>query len=859
MRSLCLFSFALLLTALPSARAQEKLTARIQIDLGAQATPVSPNQFGIFLEEINHALDGGLYGELIQNRSFEEGVPPPGMTMVKKPDGTLKMELSSLPDGVPADKRDIPWPWNGNAGWDPQRALIGWSLAQNSGRGTMRLTEANPMNRASSRSLELTASAPGVALSNSGYWGIAAKSGDPYALRYFVRPGTFQGTIRAELVSAAGQVISSSVSTSVRPGTTWREIKGSLKASGSDPGASLRLCFVGTGTLQLDWVSLFPPTYKNQPNGLRPDLAEYLAGLQPSFVRFPGGCYVQGFSWAMAPDWRTTIALPTERPGMWGYWQYRSTDGVGYHEYLQLCETLKADALYVTFAGMTVHPENNWPLEKLDPVIQQTLDAIEYAIGPATSKWGALRARRGHPKPFPLKYVEIGNEHPPAIYGDYYVKFREAIKKKYPQITVIMSMFWSGLNQPAIDRAGDANIDMIDEHAYRGSGWARSRFDYFDRYRRKGWGVYMGEYAHNERADFSSALDDSLFLMMMERNGDLVKMASYAPLLANVNKRDWGVNLIEFDSSRSFAHASYYVQKLFRENHPSVSLKTTVATSHAPDPKQPLMAGKIGLGAWDTETEFKDLKVYDGAGKLVREDDFSNLAAWEAPKSGTWEAKDGVLRQTDRRSSPAMILLKSPLSTGKITVKARKTDGREGFLLFFNASSLDRFLFANCGANGNEFSAIQERGAPDDCAFRGGRGTPGPIEKGRWYDVTLEIREGTAELTLDGKKISDARMERLPSVFATAGLSASGDTAIVKATNYSRQPQEAQITLSGAAQVGGKGRHFIFQADSLADDNSLENPRKLTPKERPLTVTGSSFSVTIPPYSVNVLRIPLKR
>jgi alpha-L-arabinofuranosidase len=848
-------ALALLGTQAPT---DTKPTARIQIDLSAPSKPVSPNLYGIFLEEINHAFDGGLYGELVQNRSFEEGVPPPGMTLIPKPDGTFKMELASLPAGVPKEKWEMPWPWNGNSVWDPKRALIGWSLHSQGSDGTMRLTEANPMNAASSRSLELTLPKPGSALHNSGYWGIAAKASSAYALRYFVRPGTFRGTIRTELVSESGQVLSSAVSVSVTPGTNWREVTGSLKASATDPKAQLRLRFEGTGTLQLDWVSLFPPTWNGQANGLRPDLAQYLAGLQPSFIRFPGGCYVEGLSWEMAPDWRKTLGQPTERPGMWGYWQYRSTDGFGFHEYLQFCETLKADALYVAFAGMTVHPENNWPLEKIDPVVQQTLDAIEYAIGPTTSKWGALRAKRGHPKPFPLKYVEIGNEHPPALYGDYYAVFRKAIKAKYPQIQVVMSMFWSGLNQPAINRVGDTNIDLVDEHAYRGSGWARSSFDYFDRYPRKGWGIYMGEYAHNQRADFSAALDDSLFLMMMERNGDLVKMASYAPLLANVNKRDWGVNLIEFDSSRSFAHASYYVQKLFRENHPDRSVKTVVTTTPSPDPKAPLMAGKVGLGAWNTATEFKELRVYDGAGKLVHSDDFADLAAFEAPQSGSWSVKNGVLQQTDQRTSPAMLLLKRPLTTGKITVKARRVDGREGFLLFFNAESQERFLFGNYGANGNEFSAIQERGTPDDCAFRGGRSTPGAIEKGRWYELSLVFTESRAELFLDGKKVSDARMERLPSFFATAGLRQKDGTVIVKATNYSAQPQEAEFVIEGAIVGGGSGRHFIYQASALSDDNSLENPTKLVPHETVFPIVGNRIKLTLPAYSVSVVRVPAK-
>ena len=230
----------------------------------------------------------------------------------------------------------------------------------------------------------------------------------------------------------------------------------------------------------------------------------------------------------------------------------------------------------------------------------------------------------GHPQPFPLKYVEIGNEHPPALYGDYYKKFRDAIKAKYPQIVVIMSMYWSGLNPGAIARAGDDHIDVVDEHSYRPSGWIRNNFDYFDNYPRKPWKVYVGEYAHHHGSgDWSAAMDDSVYLMMLERNGDLVTMASYAPLFANLNQRDWGVNLIEYDSSRSFAHASYYVQQVFNATRPDVNLASTVDVLPKPDPNQPLLAGRFGLGAWHTQNEFKEFRIYDEQNKLIVSDDFT--------------------------------------------------------------------------------------------------------------------------------------------------------------------------------------------------------------------------------------------
>jgi len=844
--------------------AEAAVTAAIRVDLTQDKAPVSPDLYGIFLEEISHAFDGGIYAELIQNRSFEEGVLPPGMKLVRKKDGGLKMELESLPPGVPKGKWPMPWPWMMNCGWDPGRALIGWSLRLGGGaKGRMKLTEANPMNRASSRSLEMTVSSGSggsgeVALVNSGYWGIDVRAGRPYAATFFLRTGTFGGDVSAVLEGKDGKVLARHDFGAVKPGEEWQKHSAVLKATGREPAGRFALVFRGQGKLQVDWVSLFPPTYKGRPNGLRPDLAKYLEELKPAFVRYPGGCYVEGLSFESAPDWRKMVCPPEQRPGMWGYWQYRSTDGFGYREFLQFCEDIGADAMYVAFAGMTVHPENNWPLDKIQPIVQQTLDAIEYAIGPVDSRWGGVRAKMGHPKPFPLKYIEIGNEHPPALYGDYYRTFRQAIKARYPQITVIMSMYWSGLNRGAIERAGHENIDIVDEHAYRPSGWARTHFDYFDKYKRTPWKVYLGEYAHHHgNGDFGAAMDDSVFLMMMERNGDLVKMASYAPLFCNVHKRNWGVNLIEFDAARSFAHASYYVQKVFNANRPDVNLATAVDVQPKPDPDAPLMAGRFGLGSWNTAVEFKDLRMFDPNGKLVYRDEFAGLEGWDTPARGRWQVRNGTLCQTDKGAGPTMILLKSPrLEWGKVTVKARRVGGREGFLMFFNAFGLDRFLFCNYGAAGNQFSAIQDRGQPEGAAFRGGMSTRGGIEMNRWYEIGLVLTRDKAEMFLDGKKVSDARAEYLPAFFATAGYDRTNKAVILKATNYHTGRVRADIELTGAGEVGQTGRHIVIRADKPTDENTLDQPDRIVPHETPLSGCAARFSVTLPRYSVNVLRIP---
>ena len=296
---------------------------------------------------------------------------------------------------------------------------------------------------------------------------------------------------------------------------------------------------------------------------------------------------------------------------------------------------------------------------------------------------------------------------------------------------------------------------------------------------------------------------------------------------------------------------------MFNENRPDVNLATTVEVQPEPDLSRPRMAGKLGLGAWNTQTEFKELRVFDDQGQLVYRDDFTSLENWQTPGIGQWQLEQGVLRQTDEGPSPAMLLLTTPeLTTGRIELKARRIAGTEGFLVFFNASSIDRFLFCNYGAAGNTFSAIQERGTPDGYAFMGGQSTPGKIENERWYDVQLTVAPDHAEMFLDGEKISTARVVRLPSFFATAGYDRQAKAVVLKATNYDKLPIQAVLTLDGATAVGGVGQHIVIRADGPEDENSLENPRRITPQELLLTDCAQEFSVTLPPYSVNVLRIP---
>jgi alpha-L-arabinofuranosidase len=252
--------------------------------------------------------------------------------------------------------------------------------------------------------------------------------------------------------------------------------------------------------------------------------------------------------------------------------------------------------------------------------------------------------------------------------------------------------------------------------------------------------------------------------------------------------------------------------------------------------------------------------VYDEKGNPVFSDGFKTLEHWETPGVGTWKVQDGVLAQTRKDLGPAQLLLKAPeLRTGRVTVKARRVDGSEGFLMFFNARGIDRFLFCNYGAAGNAFSAIQDRGQPAGCAFKGGKSTPGGIEKDRWYEVSLVLTRDKAEMLLDGRKVSDAKAEYLPGFFAVAGYSRKESAVVLKATNYLATPVRTEVRLEGAATVGAAGRHLVIRGKGPEDENTLDNPRRIVPQELPLPGVAASFTVELPPLSVNVLRIPATR
>ncbi len=488
----------------------EPASITIRTDQPGAAVPAS--LYGIFFEEINHAGDGGLYAELIQNRSFDETLPIEGCTV----EGD-KCVASALPHYRTGEVKRWSYPWTFAT------PVPAWSLEKPAGADAAMSVETDrPLNANNPTYLRLAAkSIDDVRLLNEGYWGISVRSGERYNLSFFARAER-PLKVRVGLLDDQDQSLAAQEVTLEATGL-WQNFAAQFVPSATCPQARFFLQPLTPGTLDLDFVSLFPQaTYKNRPNGCRADLAQLLADLKPAFVRFPGGCVVEGCTMDNRWQWKKTIGPVHERPGHWSLWGYRNTDGLGYHEFLQLCEDLGAGGMLVINCGLSCEGRNGdfWPDDKIPELIQDALDACEYALGPIDSKWGAVRARAGHPEPLPLQYVEIGNENHGPKYEALYPRFAAALKKAYPQLTLIADVHLDG-------------SEMHDQHFYVAPPFFLQNYGRYDQApRRDDSGrpmprVYVGEFAVNREVgsgNLTAALSEAVFMMGMERNADLVAM-----------------------------------------------------------------------------------------------------------------------------------------------------------------------------------------------------------------------------------------------------------------------------------------------------------------------------------------------
>jgi alpha-N-arabinofuranosidase len=514
-----LFAAALLLTS--AAIAQEGAT--LTIDLGQAKAKVSPQLYGLMTEEINYSYDGGLYAELVRNRTFQ-------------------------------DRGKVPPSW----------FLYEWGNAD----ATMTVDPATGPSAALPLSLQLTvksASAHDPAgISNLGYWGYPVKPQTTYRGSFYAKAS--DPSIGPVTVSLVEDETGKAISTTVPAITTaWQQHEFTLHSGIAAKSSQyhLVLSVAKPGTVWFTLVSLFPPTYHDRNNGNRIDLMDKLAAMKPAFLRFPGGNYLEGDHISERYEWKKTIGPLVDRPTHPSPWHYRSSDGMGLLEFLAWCEDLKMQPLLAVYAGYSMMQEFVKPGPALEPYVQDALDEIEYVTGDAGTKWGAERAKDGHPAPFKLSYVEIGNEDwfdKSGTYGDRYAQFYKAIKAKYPDLQLIATMPVTTIKP-----------DVVDDHFYRRAQEFYDDVHHYDHTDRDGPKIFVGEWATREgmpTPNFGAALGDAAWMTGMERNSDIVIMASYAPLLVNVNPggMQWESDLIGYDAINSYGSPSYYAQVMF-SNH----------------------------------------------------------------------------------------------------------------------------------------------------------------------------------------------------------------------------------------------------------------------------------------------------
>jgi alpha-L-arabinofuranosidase len=525
-----------------SARQTAPVSDVIAVNAAQPGATIAPTMFGVFFEDINFAADGGLYPERIKNRSFEFDEP-----------------------------------------------LTAWARRY-SADGELTIRTDTPLNASNPHYLRVRVhdAGQGFVISNTGFRGIGVEAGAQYVMSVYARRvGTGPQSVRVLVADDRGNPLGSATLSGFT--SEWKRFETVLTPSSTSSKAQFQIVIGGTGDLDLDMVSLYPKdTFRSRPNGLRRDLAQLLEDLKPGFIRFPGGCIVEGRRLELRYQWKKTVGDITERRGIINRWadeneritpDYFQSFGLGFYEYFQLAEDIGASPLPILNCGMACQFNSSElaAMDELQGYIQDAFDLIEFANGPATTTWGALRAKMGHPAPFNMKMLGVGNEQWGPRYVERYKLFAAALKARHPEIQLVTGAgpFPAG---PMFDELWAQHralkSDLVDEHYYQPPAWFLSNATRYDTYDRTGPRVFAGEYAahtqgaagQDRRNNWQAALAEAAFITGLERNADLVRMASYAPLFAHVEAWQWAPNLIWFDNLRSFGTPNYYVQKIFSTN-----------------------------------------------------------------------------------------------------------------------------------------------------------------------------------------------------------------------------------------------------------------------------------------------------
>ena len=842
-----------------SRAAGEGSTLKCEVSL-SDGVPVSPTLFGLFLEDINFSVDAALYAQMVRNPSFEYGSAASG---------------------------------GAGHGWSAGKGTL-LEVADGSADGTC----LNPNNPHYARITSRTG-AP-ASIYGTGYLdGIAVSAGEKYRVTLFLRGDA--RTVRAALVES-GEILCESTFSGVTG--EWRRFDASLvPARSADRNVRLAITAEG-GALDLDMVSLMPEdTYHGLP--VRRDLAESLEALHPAFLRFPGGCAVEGrdeesvYSWkqsigdgyAFEINGVLTVGDPAARRqgiNIWGGSRgepYYTSYGLGFYEMFCLCEQMGCLALPVLNAGMTcpiqsrryiVYPTDS---EEFRACVQDALDLVEFCRGGTDTRWGAVRAAMGHEAPFELKYIGIGNEQWQEEYFQHYLLFVRAFEaaaaadpEMYGDIRLIVA------NGPAADSregwdyingrgAGDTLTALVDEHFYMSPDWFlrnTGRYDGYDRSLQAK--VFLGEYASQSNR-LISALSEAAFMTGLEKNGDVVEMACYAPLFGNTVSRQWDPDLIYFNNGGYLLTVNYYVQQMFSLNAVARSLPVVL---EGDVPEETALSGRAGLGSWETAVAYDDLTVVSNVtGEVLYECDFDSTAsprdALITPHRGAWRVSGSRLVQSSV-SFPADINTGDAVYFGDpawhdytLTVSGEILSGREGFLIPVCVRDTNNSVFWNIGGWGNTVSCLQTVNGGTKSGQVEGTVRNVRLRKGHVYRIRVSADGARVRCWLDDELYVDHAFAPVPVCFAGAGEAENGDL-ILKMVNTGGEERRFEITLRDfdPARYADTAETAVLSGDSPDAVNSFEQKDAVVPVYGTMEV-GETFSGTLKGYSLTVIRIPALR
>ncbi len=846
---------------------------RLFADASSPAHDISDLLFGAFFEDINFAGDGGLYAEMVSNRSFE-------FTTLAAGDGLFG--YSSV---------------NGAS----------LSLTSDASRG---LNVNNPTFVTVRNDAEEPA---GIA--NRGWMeGMAVKAGEPYRFSVYARSADYAGALSVRIAAGNKTVAAAEISS---VSADWQKYTVELDCTETANEQVTVQVLIDKGAVDLDMVSLFPVhTYGGRENGLRNDLVDALAAMRPKFLRFPGGCVIEGESKETAYHWKDSVGADENgEPLLWNgvygdvaarrqgidlwtdlgasedpYPSFMSY-GLGFYEFFQLCEDIGAAPVPVLTAGlycqMRGKPAVDMDSDEFRADVQDMLDLIEFANGDAATKWGAVRASMGHPAPFGLKMVAVGNENEGQVYFERYAAFLDALHQaqaERPEIYGGVEMIFSsgasdGLNggmylpsyQFAKDYIGDGDVSdfaaATDHHYYQSPEWFLQNADYYDpgNYSRTTdrmtdtvYGgaipVFLGEYAARSNTLYA-ALAEAAYMTGLERNGDIVKMASYAPLFASTTARHWAPDLIWFNNAEVRPSVNYEVQKLFSVNTGSALLKSTMIGAKVP---QKNLSGRVGVGTWYTEAEFDNLLVVNNTtGETILQDAFSipNFRwNWQNPNGGNFKISGGVLRHegTDMNYSDigdvAYYGTDNGMTNYTYRIDAKKTDGEEGFLIPFAVQDQDNGYFWNLGGWQNTISCLQriENGVKTGQILK--TVSDFTVETGKTYHLKIVVRGTRIKCYADDRLLID--YDTANPAEATAYQVVSQDNngnVIIKLVNVTEQKKTFAVRLNGFDPTGRECEYTSLTGESMEAEEGVVASGKLD-------LNDSSFNFTAAPRSVTVIR-----